>query len=208
MNRKNILANISIILFIVLFIVGCTANNESSNNVVSLDFLITPEQLKMHSDSQLKELKEVESKVIANTELMKKKYDDISKMSEEDLKIQEGILKQFMDVLNSGKVIENKNTIENIFNQLKELEGIYVDSFGEEVVVKIELIENPETESVVSLDNAYLREFMLLEDGNMVIPKGIMKESTTGLEPTGKIEYIKVTLTDKLKSELEELVQD
>lgn len=208
MNRKNILANISIILFIILFIVGCTPNNESSNNVVSLDFLITPEQLKMHSDSQLEELKEVESKVIANTELMKKKYDDISKMSEEDLKIQEGILKQFMDVLNSGKVIENKNTIENIFNQLKELEGIYVDSFGEEVVVKIELIENLETESVVSLDNAYLREFMLLEDGNMVIPKGIMKESTTGLEPTGKIEYIKVTLTDKLKSELEELVQD
>lgn len=138
---------------------------------------------------------------------MKEKYDDISKMSEEDIKIQEGILKQFIDVLKLGKVIENKNTIENIFNQLKELDGIYVDSFEEEVVVKIELIENPETESVVSLDNAYLREFILLENGNMVIPKGIMKELTTGLDPTGKIEYIKVKLPEKLKSELEELAK-
>lgn len=138
---------------------------------------------------------------------MKEKYDDISKMSEEDIKIQEGILKQFIDVLKLGKVIENKNTIENIFNQLKELDGIYVDSFEEEVVVKIELIENSETESVVSLDNAYLREFILLENGNMVIPKGIMKELTTGLDPTSKIEYIKVKLPEKLKSELEELAK-
>lgn len=207
MNGKNILLNVGIILCLGLFIVGCTPKNKSSNNV-SLEFLITPEQLRMHSDSQLKELKEVESKAIESTELMKEKYDDISKMSEEDLKIQEGILKQFMDVLSSGKAIESKKTIENIFNQLKELEGIYVDSFEEEVVVKIELIENPETESVVSLDNAYLREFMLLEDGNIVIPKGIMKESTTGLEPTGKIEYIKVKLPEELKSEFEELAKD
>ncbi len=49
---------------------------------------------------------------------------------------------------------------------------------------------------------------MLLEDGNMVIPKGIMKESTTGLEPTGKIEYIKVKLPEELKYELEELAKD
>ena len=207
MNRKNILVNVGIILCLGLFIVGCIPKNKSSNNV-NLDFLITPEQLRIHSDSQLKELKEVESKAIESTELMKEKYDDISKMSEEDLKIQEGILKQFMDVLNSGKVIENKSTIENIFNQFRELEGAYVDSFEEEVVVKIKLIENPETESVVSLENTYLREFMLLEDGNMVIPKGIMTELSTGLEPTGKIGYIKVKLPEKLKSELEELAKD
>ena len=49
---------------------------------------------------------------------------------------------------------------------------------------------------------------MLLEDGNMVIPKGIMIESTRGLEPTGKIEYIKVKLTENLKYELEKLAMD
>jgi len=36
----------------------------------------------------------------------------------------------------------------------------------------------------------------------------IMSKSTTGLKPTGKIEYIKVKLPEELKHELEELTTD
>ncbi len=42
----------------------------------------------------------------------------------------------------------------------------------------------------------------------MIIPKGIMSKSETGLEPTGKLEYIKVKLPEELKFELEELAKD
>ena len=138
---------------------------------------------------------------------MNEKYDDLSKMSEEDIKTQENIVKQLADVLDSGKIIENKSNIENIFEQLRSLEGVYVDSFKEKVKTRIELIEGQETASVVSLDNAYLRMFMILEDGNMIIPKSIMFETKTGLEATGKLEYIKVKLPERLKSELEKITE-
>lgn len=129
-------------------------------------------------------------------------------MSEEDMKKAEEIQNKLLDTINSGRKIENKITIEDIFNQLRELEGVYVDSFEEDVIVRIDLIEDSKTESVVSLENAYLRTLILLEDGNMIIPKGIMSKSETGLEPTGKLEYIKVKLPEELKFELEELAKD
>lgn len=199
--------NLGIILCLGLFLVGCRSNDNSLDDV-SLDFLVTPEQLRIHSDSQLEELNKIEAKAIASTESMNEKYDDISKISEEDIKTQEDIGKQVMDVLDSGKIIKSKSAIENIFNQLKKMEGVYVDSFEEDVKARIELIEDPETSSVDSLDNSYLRIFILLEDGNMIIPKGIMENSTNGIEPTGKIEYIKVKLPENLKDELEELIKD
>lgn len=121
------------------------------------------------------------------------------------MKIQEEINNEVMDVLSSGEDIEDKNTIENIFDQLRNLEGNYIDSLDNNIIAKIYLIEDPKTESVVSLDNSYLRMFILLEDGNIVIPKGIMSESETDLNPTGQIEYIKVKLPDKLKDDLEKL---
>lgn len=92
MNRNNIVVNIGMILCLGLFLVGCTPKNKSSDSV-SLDFLVTPDQLRMHSGEQLKELKEAENKVIESTELMNEKYDDVSKMSEEDLKSQEELAK-------------------------------------------------------------------------------------------------------------------
>ena len=180
--------------------------DEATN--VALDFLITPEGLRIHSNSQLEELNEIEAKAKASIEAMNEKYDDITKMSEEDLEIQVDIVNQVMDRLDSGKVIEDKATIENIFNQLKDHKGIYVNSFEGEVIAKIQLIEDPETESVISIDNAYIREFILLKDGNILIPKGIMLETSGGLEATGKMEYIKVTLTENLKYELEKLAKD
>lgn len=202
MNIRKLLVSICIMLYSILFLVGCKSNN------ISLDFLITPERLKLYSNSQLTSLNEIEDRARLFIKWRNEKYDDLTKMSEEDIKIGEDIHNEVMDILDSGKIIENKSTIENIFNQLRDLEGVYVDSFEEKVITRIDLIEDPETESVVSLDNAYLRNFILLEDGNMVIPKGIMSKSTNRLEPTGKIEYIKVKLTDKLKHQLQELVQD
>lgn len=193
MKIKKPSVNVIIIICIGFLLVGCKSNN------VSLDFLIIPEQLRIHSNSQLKELNEIESKLMANNQSMNEKYDDILNMSEEDLKIQEELVKQFMDRLDSGIIIKDKNMIENIFKQLRTLEGVYTDSFEGGIIAKIELIEDPETESLVSLDNSYLREFILLGDGNMVIPKGIMVKSTRGLEPTGKIEYIKVCNKDNFR---------
>nr|WP_300005425.1 hypothetical protein [Tissierella sp.] len=206
MKKNNFLKNISIIFFLGIFLVGCTAK-DNSLDLVSLDFLVTPEQLRIHSDTQLKELNEAEEKVIASTESMKEKYDDVLKMSEEDIKIQEDIVKQAENLLYSGQVIDDKNTIENIFNQLRGLEGVYVDSFEEDVKARIELIEDPETLSVETLDNSYLRIFMLLEDSSIVIPKGIMENSTKELEATGEIEYIKVKLPENLNDELKELIE-
>lgn len=198
--------NLGIILCLGLFLVGCRSNDNSSDDV-SLDFLVTPEQLRIHSDSQLKELNKIEAKVISSTESINEKYDDISKISEEDIKTQEDIGKQVMDALDSGKIIKSKSAIENIFNQLKKMEGVYVDSFEEDVKARIELIEDPETSSLDSLNNSYLRIFILLKDGSMIIPKGIMQNSTNGLEPTGEIKYIKVKLPENLKDELEELAK-
>lgn len=207
MRINSFLKNVGIILCLGSFLVGCTPNDNSSGNV-SLDFLVTPEQLRIHSDSQLKQLNEVEKEVIASTESMNEKYDDLSKMSEEDIKIQEDIVKKLEEVLDSGKTIENKSAIENIFDQLRSLEGVQVDSFKEKVETRIELIEDQETESVVSSNNAYLRMFMVLEDGNMIIPKSLMSESSNGLKPTGELEYIKVKLPEKLRDELEKLAKD
>ena len=207
MKISRCLVNTCILLFLGLLLVGCRLNNKSSSSV-SLDFLITPEQLRIHSNSQLKELNEVEAKVMANIGYMKEKYDDISNISEEDLEIQDKLMKQFMDVVDSGIIIKDKIMIENIFKQLRRLEGVYTDSLEGEVIAKIELIEDPKTQSVVSLDNAYLREFIILDDGNMAIPKGVMVKSTSGLEATGRIEYIKVKLTENLKYELEKLAMD
>lgn len=205
MKISKFLVNIGTLLCLGLFVVGCAPNNQPSDNI-SLDFLMTPKQLRIHSNEQLKELNQVEAKAIQNAESMNEKYDDISKISEEDIRIQEDISRQVMDVLDSGKTIEDKSAIENIFNQLRSLEGVYVDLFEEEVKTRIELIEDQETSSDAYLDNSYLRMFMILEDSSLLIPKGIMKDSANKLEPTGEIEYIKVNLTENLKVELEELV--
>lgn len=205
MEINNFFKNIAIISLLGVFLVGCRAKDNSSE-LVSLDFLVTPEQLRIHSDTNLKELNEAEEKVIANTESMKEKYDDISKMSEEDIKMQEDILKQAEDLLDLGQVIDDKNTIENIFNQLKDLEGVYIDSFEENVKARIELIEDPETLSVETLENSYLRIFLLLEDSSIVIPKGIMENSTKELEATGEVEYIKVKIPENLNDELKKLM--
>lgn len=202
MKIRRLLLTMCLILCFQLFLVSCTSNN------VSLEFLITPDQITMYSNSQLIALNRIEDRARDFIKSRNEKYDDLSKMSEKDMEIQEKIHSEVIEALNSGKIIENKITIENIFNRLRVLEGMYVDSFKEDVVFRIDLIEEPETESLVSLDNAYLRMFMLLEDGNMIIPKGIMSKSTTGLEPTGKIEYIKVKLPQELIYELEELAKD
>lgn len=205
-TRKNLI-NLFKILCLGLLMVGCSSKNISSNNV-SLDFLVSPEQLRIHSNAQLEKLNEVEAKAMMSTESLNEKYDDTSTLSEENIKIQEEIGKEVTDVLNQGKVVENKGAIENIFNQLRDLEGVYVDSFEEEVKSKIELIEDPETSSWISLENSYLRMFMLLEDGSILIPKSKMESSTNEIESTGKIEYIKLKLPENLKVELEELTKD
>ncbi|MGJ0847284.1 hypothetical protein ACR77J_11390 [Tissierella praeacuta] len=202
MKIKKFLLTMCLILCFGLILVSCTSNN------VSLEFLITPDEIIIHSNNQLMALNKIEDKTKDFIKSCNEKYDDFTKMSEEDMKKAEEIQNKLLDTINSGRKIENKITIEDIFNQLRELEGVYVDSFEEDVIVRIDLIEDSKTESVVSLENAYLRTLILLEDGNMIIPKGIMSKSETGLEPTGKLEYIKVKLPEELKFELEELAKD
>ncbi|TCU64854.1 hypothetical protein EV204_12022 [Tissierella praeacuta] len=202
MKIKKFLLTMCLILCFGLILVSCTSNN------VSLEFLITPDEIIIHSNNQLMALNKIEDKTKDFIKSCNEKYDDFTKMSEEDMKKAEEIQNKLLDTINSGRKIENKITIKDIFNQLRELEGVYVDSFEEDVIVRIDLIEDSKTESVVSLENAYLRTLILLEDGNMIIPKGIMSKSETGLEPTGKLEYIKVKLPEELKFELEELAKD
>lgn len=202
MKIKKFLLTMCLILCFGLILVSCTSNN------VSLEFLITPDEIIIHSNNQIMALNKIEDKTKDFIKSCNEKYDDFTKMSEEDMKKAEEIQNKLLDTINSGRKIENKITIEDIFNQLRELEGVYVDSFEEDVIVRIDLIEDSKTESVVSLENAYLRTLILLEDGNMIIPKGIMSKSETGLEPTGKLEYIKVKLPEELKFELEELAKD
>lgn len=178
------------------------------SNYVSLDFLIIPDQLKIYSNGQLKELNEIEDRANVFIKFRNDKYADVSKMSEKDMKIQEEIHNEVIEALNSGKTIEDKTTIENIFTQLRGLDGMYISSFEKDVTIRIDLIEDPKTESVISLDNDYLRSFIILEDGNMIIPKVIMSNSKTGIKPTGQMEYIKVKLPEELRSEMEGLAKD
>ncbi|OLS02948.1 hypothetical protein [Tissierella creatinophila] len=206
MKIRKSLITIIIFIFSGLLLVSCKQNNTSSSDI-SLDFLITPQKMVFHSNDQLIALNKAENKAKANIKLINEKYSDLSKISEKDIKIQEEIHNEIRDVLNSGKTIENKSTIENIFNHLRELKGDYVDSFEDDIVAKIYLVEDTETSSVVSLENAYIRMLILLKDGNMIIPKGIMSDSKTELKPTGKIGYIRIKLPDKLKDELEKLVE-
>lgn len=202
MKTNKPLATICLILCLGLILISCTSNN------VSLEFLITPEEIILHSDSQLMALNKIEDKTNDYIKSRNEKYGDSTKISEEDMKKAEEIQNEFFDTLNSGRKIKNKITIEDIFSQLRELEGVYVDSFEEDVIVRIDLIEDLETQSAVSLDNAYLRRLILLEDGNMVIPKVIMSKTETGFESTGKLEYIKVKLPEEFKFKLEELAKD
>ena len=69
------------------------------------------------------------------------------------------------------------------------------------------LIKDSERESVVPLENAYLRTLILLEDGNMLVAKAIMENLTTELESTGEKEYIKVKLPEELRDEIEKLAE-
>lgn len=185
-------------------LVACKSKEKSSKSV-NLDFLIQPEKIVIYSGDRLKELNEIEEKAKSSIEAINEKYDDFSKITEEDMKNQEKINNQVMEKLDDGKIIEDDNRIENIFNQLKKLEGIYVDSFKEEIITRMDLVEDLEIQSIVSEENAYLRTFLLLKDGNMIIPKAIVSDSKAEVKPTGEIKYIKVKLPQELKDELEEL---
>ena len=202
MKIRRTLLTIGLIVSLGLFLISCRTND------VSLDFLIIPDQLIVYSNGQLKELNEIEDRARAVIKSRNDKYEDLSKMSEEDMKIQDEIHNEVIEALNSGKTIEDKTTIENIFTQLRGLDGMYISSFEKDVTIRIDLIEDPKTESVVSLDNDYLRSFIILEDGNMIIPKVIMSNSKTGIKPTGQMEYIKVKLPEELRSEMEGLAKD
>lgn len=202
MKIRRTLITISLIMSLGVLLISCRSND------VSLDFLIIPDQLKVYSDVQLTKLNEVEDRAKVFINSRNDKYRDLSKMSEKDMKIQDEIHNEVIEALNSGKTIKNKVTIEEIFTQLRGLKGMSISSFEESIILRIDLIEDPETESVVSLDNTYLRSFILLEDGNMIIPKAIMSNSKTGLKPTGQMEYIKVKLPEELRSEMEELAKD
>ena len=193
---------VCLIMSLGIFLISCRSNN------VSLDFLIIPDQLIVYSNGQLKKLNEIEDRERAVIKSRNDKYEDLSKMSEKNIKIQEEIHNEVIDALNSGKIIEDKTTIEDIFTQLRVLKGRYISSFEENIILRIDLIEDPQTESVVSLDNAYLRSFIILEDGNMIIPKAIVSNSKTGLKPTSQIKYIKVKLPEEFRSEMEGLAKN
>ena len=202
MKTRRTLIMVCLIMSLGIFLISCRSNN------VSLDFLIIPDQLIVYSNGQLKKLNEIEDRERAVIKSRNDKYEDLSKMSEKDIKIQEEIHNEVIDALNSGKIIEDKTTIEDIFTQLRVLKGRYISSFEENIILRIDLIEDPQTESVVSLDNAYLRSFIILEDGNMIIPKAIVSNSKTGLKPTSQIKYIKVKLPEELRSEMEGLAKN
>lgn len=113
------LSVIGIILCLGIFLVACKSNdtedvleNNIPSNNIRLDFFITPEQMIVYSKEQLEILNEFEFNAKTTIESTNEKYDGTSRMSKEDTKTQEEIIKRATDLLASGKIIEDESTIE------------------------------------------------------------------------------------------------
>ena len=205
------LSVIGIILCLGIFLVACESSDTKNaleekipSNNINLDFLITPEQMIVHSKEQLAVLNEFEDIAKSTLESTNERYDGLSKMSEEYTKIQEGIVKKGTDLLASGKIIEDKSTIEEIFNQLRKLDGIYVDSFEkfeEDIIAKIDLNDDKETPAFIHGENSYYRLIFLLENGYIVVP-------TPTSDTDFSMKHIKAKISKELRYELEELIKD
>lgn len=115
MKIIKFLLTICLTLCFGLILVSCRSKN------VSLEFLITPEEMILHSNSQLMELNKIEDKARDFIKLRNEKYEDSAKISQDDIKKAEEIQNEFLDTLNSGRKIKDKITIEDIFNQLRQL---------------------------------------------------------------------------------------
>lgn len=194
-----------------IFLVACKSNDTEDvleNNIPStnirLDFFITPEQMIVHSKAQLSVLNEFESDAKATLESTNGKYDSTSKISEEDTKIQEEIVNKGLDLLASGKIIEDESTIEKIFNQLRKLDGICVDSFEDfkaNIIARIDLNDDKKTPAFIHGENSYYRLIFLLENGYIVV-------STPTSDTDSSMKYIKAKLTQELRDELEKFIKD
>lgn len=207
----RLLSAIGIILCLGIFLVACKSNdtedaleNNTPSNNIPLDFFITPEQMIVYSKEQLEMLNEFESNAKTTIESTNEKYDATSRISEEDTKTQEEIVKRATDLLASGKIIEDESTIEKIFNRLRKLDGIYVDSFEEfeeDIIGRIVLNDDKQTSAIIHGENSYYRLLLVLENGYILVP-------TPTSDTDFSMKHIKAKLPEELRYELEELIKD
>ncbi len=206
MRSKKPLIIICMIFFCGLLLISFNSNDISSNisnqSTIKLDFLVIPDQLIVYNEELVKELQELNEGAKLNIDAMNEKYDDLTKMSEADFRIQEKMATETRKKLQDGKVINNTDTIEVIFNQLSNIEGNYVEYLEvEEIIALFHLNDDKETPFYANVDKSYYRYMYLLKGGYIIIPR-IIQESD---ESRMKTRYIKAKLSDKSQYELERL---
>jgi len=208
MRARRLLVITCVIFSSGLSLIGCTSNDISdkstSQSTIKLDFLVIPEQIIVHDTELIRLLDEVEDKAKTNIKAMKEKYSDLAKISEEDIRVQNEIAEEIQKIWKSGKVIESNKDIEGIINQLRDVEGSFIESFETENIIAIfYLNDDKETPFYVNVDNSYYRQIMLLQDGYIIIPKPIKTSSEMKVQTT----YISAKISDELAYELEKLTK-
>jgi len=201
---------LSYIIILTLFccsLIRCTPNNnlnkKTSIETIKLDFLVTPDQIIVYNTELVKKLQEVHSRVKSNINYINNKYEDYSKLTEEDRTTQENLVLEINKILEEGKVIDNFKTIGSIFEKLKKVEGKFIESFdSKDIIAIIHLNDDDETQFYANVDSSYYRQLMLLQNGYIIIPK-IVRE--TG-EMRVKTKYIKAKLSNDLVDIFEILI--
>lgn len=189
-----------------LLLISCNSNDISSNisnqSTIKLDFLVIPDQLIVYNEELVKELQELNESAKLNIDAMNEKYDDLTKMSEEDIRIREKMATETRNIFKDGKVINDNETIEVIFDQLSNVEGNYVEFLEvEEIIVLFHLNDDKDTPFYANVDESYYRYMYLLKGGYIIVPK-IIQPSDGGRV---SLQYIKARLPEKLEKQLEKL---
>lgn len=186
MKLKKVLITISTLLISCALLVGCKAKDNLLDNeipieveketTIKLDFLVVPEQIIAFNKGQIEKMDELKDE---------DQYENTEELT---------------DILNSGKVIENKIIINMAFNKITELEGDVVESVDmDNAIARFVLNEDKKAayyDSTADLDS-YSKEITLLEDDHIIIPL---------FTTDGQVEYLKAKLPKELMSKFKKLL--
>ncbi|MTI66880.1 MAG: hypothetical protein FH753_09815 [Firmicutes bacterium] len=171
---------------------------------MKLDFLVIPDKFIVYNTELVKELEEMKNRAKSNFNAMNRKYKDFSKMSEKDKKTQEKLASEMNKMYKKGQVIDKTKTIENIFNQLRKIEGTFVKSFdSKDIYALFHLNDDKETPFYANVDDSYYRQLILLKGGYIIIPKIVRMPDWE----KSKVSYINAKLPDNLVYELEKIIK-
>ncbi|KAB3529409.1 hypothetical protein [Alkaliphilus serpentinus] len=210
MRLKSIII-LMIILVFSLSLTSCQTNDSARSNedkTVKLDFFISPEQIIAMDETLSKEMLELGDRARTADEEMKEKYgnEKITDMNIIDSEVDGNeIINEYMKILDKGRIIEDINTIEDTFNQLRKIKGKIVEVSEldmDRIVATFYLNDDKETPYLDNTHEDYIRVFYLLEDNIEVITK--MTKSTIG---ETELNHIKAKISNELASTLRGLSQ-